>query len=111
MHTEKELIDAVPFLESLTGPMTFGRFLRVWREHNEWSQVDAAKKIHITKSTLCDFEKGRRLVSVDQARRMAKALGASEIMAVTYCLEDQLRRAKLPRWRVRIEEEKATKSA
>jgi len=102
MRTEQDKVSATRFLETRVGPLTFGMFIRIWRERNEWTQVEAAKKLALTKSTLCDFEKGRRLASVEQARRFAKRLGASEKLAVQCCLEDQLRKAKFTPWHVRL---------
>ena len=102
MRTDQSTVAARDFLNSKLGPLTFGAFVRVWRERNEWTQVQAAKKLGMSKAALCDIEKGRQLVSVELARRLAKKLGASEGVALECCLQDQLRRAKVPRWRVRL---------
>lgn len=102
MHTKDDRVPAAEFLERTIGPFTFGQFIRVWRNRNEWTQVEAAKKLSMSKATLCDIEKGRQLVSVELARRMAKRLGASENVALECCLQDQLRKAKVPRWRVKL---------
>ncbi len=79
-----------------------GDFVRVWRDRHEWTQVEAAKKLAVSKATLCDIEKGRQPVSVELARKIAKKLGASESVALECCLQDQLRKAKVQRWRVKL---------
>jgi DNA-binding XRE family transcriptional regulator len=102
MRTEARKVLAAELLEELVGPLTFGRFLRVWRERNEWTQVEAAARLGLSKATLCDIEKGRQPVSVTLARRIARKLGASENVAIECCLQDQLRKARVPRWRVKL---------
>ena len=102
MPTDRDTVPALEFLEKKLGPLTFGRFVRVWRERHEWTQVQGAKKLGMAKATLCDIEKGRQLVSVDLARRIAKKLGASESVALECCLQDQLRKAKVQGWRVKL---------
>lgn len=50
----------------------------------------------ISRANLCDIEKGRKLVSLDRAVHIAKALGISEQYVIQLALQDQLRREKLP---------------
>jgi DNA-binding XRE family transcriptional regulator len=102
MHTDHDTLPAAEFLEGKLGPLTFGGFVRVWRERHEWPQVEAAKKLGMSKATLCDIEKGRQLVSVELALRIAKKLKASENVALQCCLQDQLRKAKVQRWKVKL---------
>ena len=47
------------------GPITFGGFLRSARTMKDMSQVEMAAFLGISKSTLCDIEKGRQLVSIE----------------------------------------------
>jgi len=98
----EDLVPAREMMERMVGPLTFGRFVRVWRELKEMSQVDAAGKIGVSKSRLSDLESGRRLVSVELSRTIAKKLGAPEAQAIECCLQDQLRKAKVPKWRVKL---------
>lgn len=44
---------------------------------------------------MCDIEKGRVLVSPALAVKIAKGAKFPENLAVKYCLEDQLRKAKI----------------
>ena len=88
----KELL---PFLEKLDGPLTFGMFLRAARTTLDLTQVAMAKKLGISRGTLCDIEKGRQLVSPALAVKIAKKSGLSEKVAVKACLQDQLNKAKI----------------
>lgn len=102
MRTDNELTPAREYLEAKIGPLTFGRFVQVWREKNDLSQVAASAKLGITKGTLCDIEKGRQFVSVSLAKKIAAKLGASEAVAIECCLQDQLRKAHVSKWRVKL---------
>lgn len=83
-------------LEKKFGPMTLGRSIRAFREADEISQIDFAKKLGITRANLCDIEKGRRFVSPGLAAKFAKAMEISELAMVQLALQDQLRKGKLP---------------
>ena len=104
MRTRKndELIPAGEMMEKMLGPLTFGMYVRSWRGINDWSQVDTAKKLGVTKSRLSDIEAGRSLVSVELARAIAKKLRAPETQAIECCLEDQLRKARVAKWHVKL---------
>lgn len=92
MATKKLLIDV---LEKNLGPMTFGIFLLGARTSKDMSQVEMAKFLGISKSTLCDMEKCRQAVTPALAAKIAKKCGLSEILAVETAINDQLRRAGL----------------
>jgi len=77
MSTKKKS-DAMQFLESLVGELTFGGLIEAMRQAEEMSQVDFAKKLGISKQHLCDIEKGRKFVSPERAAKFAKILGHSE---------------------------------
>ena len=64
------------------GPESFGGFLRGARASQDLTQVEMAKKLKISKSTLCDIEKGRQHVSPSLASKIAKKLRFSEKIAV-----------------------------
>ncbi len=98
----EEVVRTREFMERVIGPLTFARFVRVWREQNDLTQVAAAVKLRLSKARLCDIENGRRLVSVELARKIAKKLGAPETQAIECCLQDQLRKARVPKLRVRL---------
>lgn len=75
--------------------MTFGRFIKAFREADEISQTDYAKKLGITRANLCDIEKGRRPITLSLAAKIARALGVPKIAMIQLALEDQLRREKM----------------
>lgn len=82
-------------LEKELGPVSFGMFLRAARTSLDLTQAEMAKQLGIAKGTLCDIEKGRQLVSVVLARKIAKKAGLSEKLAIKACLQDQLNKAKV----------------
>jgi transcriptional regulator with XRE-family HTH domain len=51
------------------------------------SQVDFAAHLGISRSHLCDIEKGRKTLSVSRAARFAKTLGYSEAQFVRLALQ------------------------
>ena len=82
--------------EKKRGPMTFGLFVKAFREADEISQADYARKLGITRANLCDIEKGRRPATLALAVKIANALEISEKGMILLAIEDQLRREKLP---------------
>ena len=83
-------------LEQLSGgPLTFGRLLTAIREGEEMAQVDFAAKLGISRSHLCDIEKGRKVVGAARAARIAKILGYSPESFVALALQAQIREAGL----------------
>jgi DNA-binding XRE family transcriptional regulator len=86
---------ASEFFESHLGPMTFGQFLTAARTSVDMSQIELARKLKVSRSMICDIEKGRVLVSPALAVKIAKLGHFPSDMAVKYCLQDQLRRAKI----------------
>jgi hypothetical protein len=67
--------------EKKHGPMTFGRFVKAFREADDTSQTDYAKKLGVTFAL---------------AAKIAKAMGVSELAMIQLAIEDQLRREKMP---------------
>lgn len=76
--------------------LSFGRTIHAYRLCEEWSLNTAAEKIGISKQQLCDYEHGRKLPSIEQAYRIAEALGMVPWGAVLDVINEQLERAKLP---------------
>ncbi|MHB8481779.1 MAG: helix-turn-helix transcriptional regulator [Nitrospiria bacterium] len=91
----KGSVPAKDFIVRNTGPMTFGKFLVAVRLNMEMSQTELAKRLKVTRSRICDIEKGRTLVSPAFAGKIAKLGGFPEKLAVKYCLQDQLRKANI----------------
>ena len=79
------------FFKKLSGDLTFGRMLESFRLCEEMSQTAFAKKLRISRSHLCDIEKGRKMVSPARAAKFAKALGHAEKMFVAIALQDIVR--------------------
>jgi transcriptional regulator with XRE-family HTH domain len=94
-RTTKLGVDAEEYLEKLSGPLTLGRVIRATREGEEMSQQDFAAKLGLSKSHLCDIEKGRKVVSPERAAHFAQALGYPVRLYVQLALQDQLRRGRL----------------
>ncbi len=95
--------EAARLLEELAGgPLTLGRYVCSIREGEEMSQVAFAKKLGISKSHLCDIEKGRKSVSAAKAAAMARILGYSEKQFIELALQDAMERAGLD-YKVKIE--------
>ena len=91
MNTKKKS-NAVKFLEKLRGgPLSFGRMIESLRLADEFSQIDLAKRLKISRGQLCDIEKGRRLVSAERAAQFAKVMGYSTEQFIAAAIEDQLK--------------------
>lgn|SRR3989344_7501082 len=82
-------------LEKKHGPMTVGLFISAFREAENLSQAEYAKKLGLSRANLCDIEKGRKLVSLERAAKIAKRMGAPEAALIQLSLQDQLRDQKL----------------
>ena len=94
---------AMKFLEDITGgPLSLGKFLQSIRLGEEMSQVEFAGQLGISKSHLCDIEKGRKLVSPERAVIFAKILKYSSEQFVRLALQDQVEKAGL-KFKVKIE--------
>lgn len=95
MTTSKKS-SAMAFLDDLIGePMTLGSLLQTVRETDEIPQAELAKKLGISKSHLCDIEKGRKAVSPERAARFATELGYSEEQFVRLALQQMIEAAGL----------------
>jgi DNA-binding XRE family transcriptional regulator len=77
------------------GPISFGGFLRSARTMKNLTQVEMAAFLKISKSSLCDIEKGRQQVSLELASKIAKKCGLSEVVAVEAALKDLVYRSGL----------------
>jgi transcriptional regulator with XRE-family HTH domain len=87
---------AMKLLEKLAdGPLTLGRAIESVRKCEGLSQDDCAKKLGISKSHLCDVEKGRKIVSPERAARWARVLGYPESVLVRLAIQGELDAAGL----------------
>jgi transcriptional regulator with XRE-family HTH domain len=82
-------------LEKKYGPMTFGLFLKAFREAEEMTQSEFAKKLKLSRANLCDIEKGRKFVSAERAAKIANVLKIPETVLIKLVIQDMLRSAKL----------------
>lgn len=94
---------AMKFLEDLSGgPLNLAEFLTSIRIGEEMSYKEFASKLGISRSHLCDIEKGRKAVSLDRAIEFAEILGYSKNQFARLALQTQVNNAGL-RYKVRIE--------
>ena len=77
------------------GSLSFGEVVRSFREADEMSQVEFAKKLGMSSANLCDIEKGRKVPSPRRAVTIAKKLGISEILLLQLALQGMLEKDKL----------------
>jgi len=84
------------FLERLAGgPLTLGRLVAAIRLGEQTSLTEFAETLGISRSHLCDIEKGRKPVSAAKAAEMARTLGYDEKQFIQLAMQDSLRRAGL----------------
>jgi plasmid maintenance system antidote protein VapI len=86
-------VDAMEFFESLDGPMTLGGMLWSIRMCDELSQAEFARMLGVSRSHICDVEKGRKVVSPERAAAWAKILGYPDTVFVKLALQERLDRA------------------
>lgn len=90
-------------LETIVGKtLSLGTLLESIRLGEEMSQVEFAKRLGISRSHLCDIEKGRKSLSVARAARFANILGYSEAKFVRLALQGLVEESGL-RLKVRID--------
>jgi transcriptional regulator with XRE-family HTH domain len=83
--------EAVKYLAKLRrGPLTFGALLRALRECDGHTLEELAKRFGVSRSHLCDIEKGRRRVSAERAVRWAKILGYPAPLFVQLALQAEV---------------------
>lgn len=94
---------AMKVMEKLSGgPLTLGLAIESLRRGEALCQEACAKRLRISKSHLCDVEKGRKLVSPERAAKWARLLGYPESVLVQLALQAELDAAGL-RYTVAIE--------
>jgi len=101
--TTKKKSKAMRFMEKVIGgPLTIAKLLTAIREGEGQSQAAFARKLGISRSNLCDIEKGRRFISEETAEHFAKILKESKEQFIRIAIQDRLHRAGL-RYKVDIE--------
>ena len=82
-------------LEKEYGPLTFCSLLRSHRLGEELTQTQMAKILRISKQSLNDLEKGRKIPSIRRTIQIAKKIGISEKLAIQLVLQSQLGKENL----------------
>lgn len=82
-------------LEKEYGKLSFAKVLWAHRMGEDMGQVEMATKLGISKQSLCDLEKGRRIPSPRRASDIAKKLKILPESFIQLALQDQLRKEKL----------------
>ena len=101
--TTRKKSNAIKELEKIRkAPLGFKDLLRSIRTTEEISQVELAELVGTSKAKICDFEKGRRVPSLELGAKLAKALGHSEALFVSKLIEEQIKDAKL-KLKIRVE--------
>jgi antitoxin HigA-1 len=101
MNTRKH-DTAYEYMEKIHAGLKFSEVIWALRKCDEISQEDFAKKLGISKSHLCDIEKGRKTVSPERAARFAKILGYPPDQFVSLALQGMLDKAKI-KMKVKLE--------
>lgn len=91
--TTKNSSRAKSVLRRLLGHVSFGEMLYSYRLTTNFTQVEMAEILGISKQDLCNIEKSRKLVSVQRAKSFALALNVPPRTFAKYALQDQLRAA------------------
>jgi len=82
-------------LERDVGVLTFSRLLLSHRKGEEMTQKEMADLLGISKQSLCDLEKGRRIPTPERAAMIADLLGMFPQSFIEVALQDQLRSVSL----------------
>jgi transcriptional regulator with XRE-family HTH domain len=95
-RTSSGAVDARPFLEQVVGgPIGLGALIEAIRQAEEETQTQFAARLGVSRSHLCDIEKGRKVVSPERAARFAELLGYSPDQFVRLALQDSVNRTGL----------------
>lgn len=95
-------------LEKDFGKITFSDLLLAHRKGEELSQREMSELLEISKQSLCDLEKGRRIPSPARAASIAKKLGMIPESFIELAIQDHLREESL-NYRVSLSKEVAKK--
>lgn len=93
---------AMKVLEDVSGgPLTFGMLIETIRLTDEYTLDALAKKLGVSRSHLCDVEKGRRGVRPERAAKWAKLLGYNQAQFIALSLQAEIDAAGL-KYRVEL---------
>jgi transcriptional regulator with XRE-family HTH domain len=91
----KKTLSAKKAIRKITGPISFGEMINSFRLAKEYSQVEMANILGISKQELCNIEKGRKIISVERAKFFAITLKMPPKVFAKYALQDQLTKANI----------------
>lgn len=91
----KKIENASKYLEKEYGSLYFADLLKAHRLGEELTQDELATKLKTSKQKICDYEKGRRLPSMDTAVKWAKKLKEPHEIWVQAYLQQQVDDANL----------------
>lgn len=77
------------------GRVSFGRFLKAWRDSEDLSQTEFSKLLDLSPANVNDLERGRRIPTPARAKKIAKKLKLPVIALVAMVVEDRLLREGL----------------
>ncbi|MDF1827232.1 MAG: helix-turn-helix transcriptional regulator [Legionellaceae bacterium] len=89
------MLDALDVTHDVWNAITLGGLIRSLRMSDEISQVELAKKLHVSKQFLSDVEHDRKDVGISFVKKISDALGYSIEPLIELLIRDQLRRQDL----------------
>ncbi len=93
---KKKKSATMKFLDELTGgPLSIGDAVNAARLSAELSQAELGERVGVSRSYICDLEKGRKPISPRKAAAIAKALGMVEAVFVKLAIQDTVDRSGL----------------
>ena len=92
---ETETISASEFFEEIghNEPLSFGELIRTWRECDEMTQVELAKKLGISKQLLSEYELGTKVPTLERGIKLAQDVGLFLPGAIQALIDAQLKKA------------------
>jgi transcriptional regulator with XRE-family HTH domain len=90
MNTKNKIFYGTSDLEKEYGPLTFAKLLLAYRQGEEMGQVEMSELLGISKQSLCDLEKGRRIPSPKRAAQIAIKLGLLPKSLIELAIQDKL---------------------
>ena len=88
-------LDALEATKDVWNKMTFGGLVRALRTSDEFSQVELAEKLGVSKQFLSDVEHNRKDIGIAFAKKVASTLGYSIEPLLELLIRQQLKRQRL----------------
>ena len=83
--------DTYRFMAALRGgSSSFGRILEAVRAAEGLTQDEFGDKLGLTRGRVCDYEKGRRMVTPKMAAAIAKQFGYDPARFIAFAIEESL---------------------